>query len=172
MCRSQTAALHPGCIVKPTTPREVSIAVGIARLTNSKFAVRSGGHNASPGFANIDEGLLISMENLNEVSYNETAGNAVIGAGNRWGDVYRELDPYNVTVVGGRVPDVGVGGLILGGEFVLDSSFLIAILRCRLSANLPRLFFCVSNTTDQSQAVFRTCRIAGAWQQTTWRTMR
>ena len=29
--------------------------------------------------------------------------------------MYTALDPYNVTVVGGRVMDVGVGGLILGG---------------------------------------------------------
>ena len=28
--------------------------------------------------------------------------------------MYTTLDPYNVTVVGGRVMDVGVGGLTLG----------------------------------------------------------
>lgn len=38
-----------------------------------------------------------------------------MGSGLRWGEVYNQLDDFNVTVVGGRVLDVGVGGLILGG---------------------------------------------------------
>jgi hypothetical protein len=37
-----------------------------------------------------------------------------VGSGNRWKDVYTYLDQYAVTVVGGRVFDVGVGGLTLG----------------------------------------------------------
>ena len=40
---------------------------------------------------------------------------ASLGPGGRWGDVYATLDPYEVSVVGGRIPHVGVGGLILGG---------------------------------------------------------
>jgi hypothetical protein len=32
-----------------------------------------------------------------------------------WDDVYNRLIPYGVTVIGGRYPGVGVGGLILGG---------------------------------------------------------
>lgn len=114
--RSQAASLSPSCIISPSSPRQVQIAYGIARLSGTQFAVRSGGHNTSPGFANIDNGLLISLEQLNEVSYYKDANAVVVGVGNRWGRVYSELDQFNVTVVGGRVPDVGVGGLLLGGE--------------------------------------------------------
>jgi hypothetical protein len=39
-----------------------------------------------------------------------------VGPGNNWHDVYRQLDPKNVSVVGGREAGVGVGGLTLGGE--------------------------------------------------------
>ncbi|KAL8695588.1 MAG: hypothetical protein Q9224_003321 [Gallowayella concinna] len=48
------------------------------------------------------------------VQYDAANSVAKVGAGQRWGDVYKQLDAYNVTVVGGRVLDVGVGGLILG----------------------------------------------------------
>jgi hypothetical protein len=39
-----------------------------------------------------------------------------IGGGNVWGDVYKMLEKQDLAVVGGRVSDVGVGGLILGGK--------------------------------------------------------
>ena len=39
-----------------------------------------------------------------------------VGPGARWGKVYEYLDQYDVTAVGGRVAQIGVGGLILGGE--------------------------------------------------------
>jgi len=38
-----------------------------------------------------------------------------VGAGNIWGDVYDHLDPLGLTVIGGRVSNIGVGGLTLGG---------------------------------------------------------
>lgn len=38
-----------------------------------------------------------------------------MGAGASWLDVYKYLDPYGVTVAGGRNGAVGVGGLTLGG---------------------------------------------------------
>lgn len=38
-----------------------------------------------------------------------------LGPGLRWGDVYNALDSYGVSLIGGRIPQVGVGGLILGG---------------------------------------------------------
>jgi FAD/FMN-containing dehydrogenase len=39
-----------------------------------------------------------------------------VGPGNTWYDVYRQLDPKGVSVVGGREAGVGVGGLTLGGK--------------------------------------------------------
>ncbi|CAD6593166.1 MAG: hypothetical protein ASARMPRED_007094 [Alectoria sarmentosa] len=54
-------------------------------------------------------------DSFNGVSYDATKNVATVGAGQRWDNVYNQLDPHNVTVVGGRVLDVGVGGLVLGG---------------------------------------------------------
>ncbi|KAE8454491.1 hypothetical protein EG329_000114 [Mollisiaceae sp. DMI_Dod_QoI] len=38
-----------------------------------------------------------------------------IGPGNRWIDVYNALQPKGLAVIGGRVADIGVGGLAMGG---------------------------------------------------------
>ena len=70
----------------------------------------------SPLAANINNGVLIDMSLFNGVTYDTTKNVATVGAGQRWRNVYDHLDPYNVTVVGGRVLDVGVGGLTLGSE--------------------------------------------------------
>ncbi|KAL8727258.1 MAG: hypothetical protein Q9181_005779 [Wetmoreana brouardii] len=37
------------------------------------------------------------------ISYDAANNIAKVGAGQRWGDVYNQLDAHNVTVVGGRV---------------------------------------------------------------------
>ena len=38
-----------------------------------------------------------------------------MGPGNTWYDVYSKLDPIGLSVIGGRVAAIGVGGLTLGG---------------------------------------------------------
>jgi hypothetical protein len=43
-----------------------------------------------------------------------------LGARNRWFDVYPKLDPLGLTVLGGRVSIVGVGGFLLGGESLAE----------------------------------------------------
>ena len=40
---------------------------------------------------------------------------AELGPSLLWDELYDRLDPYGVIVIGGRIPGVGVGGLILGG---------------------------------------------------------
>jgi FAD/FMN-containing dehydrogenase len=68
-----------------------------------------------PGGSNIDNGVLIDLSRLSQIEYNAAGQVARVGSGARWGDVYKTLEPHNVTVVGGRLDDIGVGGLILGG---------------------------------------------------------
>jgi FAD/FMN-containing dehydrogenase len=50
------------------------------------------------------------------VTYDATTGTARVGGGNRWSAVLEALQPYNVTVVGGRIGHVGVGGYLVGGK--------------------------------------------------------
>lgn len=120
--RSETAWKKPTCIVQPVDIPELQRVVQILTKQNVEFAIRSGGHSPSAFAANINNGVLIDMSNFNKTNY-DAANNVVqLGAGMKWADVYRSLDRYNVTVVGGRVLDVGVGGLILGGNPTLPIS--------------------------------------------------
>ena len=82
---------------------------------NESFAVKSGGHNPNKYFASIADGPLISTSRLNEVVYDAASGTVRVGPGNKWEDVHEVLDPHSVTVVGGRIGNVGVGGYLLGG---------------------------------------------------------
>lgn len=48
----------------------------------------------------------------------------------KWDYLYEELDPLNLTVIGGRVAGVGVGGLVLGCELSLHISHCKAGSAC------------------------------------------
>ncbi|KAI3319739.1 putative FAD-binding oxidoreductase [Xylariaceae sp. AK1471] len=111
---SQTAWETPTCIFQPKTTEDLQAAVSLIVEGNVSFAIRSGGHSPSPLAANIAQGVLIDMSAFNGVDYHANDQVAVVGSGQRWENVYTKLDQYGVTVVGGRVLTVGVGGLTLG----------------------------------------------------------
>lgn len=95
---------------------DVSLALKTIKFFQMKFATRSGGHSPNPGWSSIaGSGILIDLQNLNQISVNNDKRLVAIGPGQRWGKVYEILDPYGLSVIGGRIPQVGVGGLILGG---------------------------------------------------------
>lgn len=79
----------------------------------STFAVRAGGHLEAVGAANTNDGVLVDLSRLRRLEY-QAEMHVILGPGLRWRDVYGYLDPFKVSAVGGRVLDVGVGGLPLG----------------------------------------------------------
>ena len=76
--------------------------------------MKSGGHSANRGFSSTC-GVQISLARFNTCHVNTEAMTVELGPGLLWDELYDRLDPYGVIVVGGRIPGVGVGGLILGG---------------------------------------------------------
>ncbi|KAF3169251.1 hypothetical protein EYR41_009075 [Orbilia oligospora] len=110
-----TARVAPRCVFTPHNTNDVKKAVKLFARRNCQFAVRSGGHSYNPGWAGIKRGVLISLGNMNHTSYNTQTGLATVEGGSRWTDVYGALLPYNVTVLGGRNSDLGVGGYLTGG---------------------------------------------------------
>jgi FAD/FMN-containing dehydrogenase len=96
----------------------VDLSYAITLLSNSStlFAMRGGGHMPIRGAANINStGVQISSSNLMTLELSEDKQTMSIGPGPRWGDVFEYMDGTNLTVVGGRLPPVGVPGLLLGG---------------------------------------------------------
>ncbi|KAF9869992.1 geranylgeranyl pyrophosphate synthase [Colletotrichum karsti] len=111
----QQQAVRPACVVHARGVEDVVVVVRTSRSTGCPFAVRGGGHSDIPGASNSDGGITVNMAGLSDVEVDASAGVARVGAGAKWGAVFKELDKTNKTVVGGRLTGVGVGGLLLGG---------------------------------------------------------
>ena len=120
---NQERALTPSCIVQAGSAQDVSEFVNIVSSVRRKsecdvqFAVRSGGHTPFSGSANIDKpGVTLDLRKLNKTTVSLDRKSVSIEPGSTWGDVYTYLDPQKLAVSGGRVAQVGVGGLTLGGK--------------------------------------------------------
>jgi len=100
---------------------------------NCSFAVRGGGHTSWAGgmslvlfrkesltndvlAANIEDGITIDLSSMKAVNVAADHSSVLIGAGARWEDVYKRLEPLGLAVAGGRAAPVGVSGLTLGGR--------------------------------------------------------
>lgn len=111
--------LKPTCIAAPSSALEMSAIVKQLHNFDGLFAVKSGGHMPNNGFASIQDGLLISTKNLDQVIYNPSDQTAIIGPGLSWEDAQKGLDGTGRALVGGRLGGVGVGGYMLGGKLQL-----------------------------------------------------
>lgn len=81
------------------------------------FTIKSGGHAPYPFWSSCEEGILFSLEKLNQITLGPSNELVKIGAGCRWRQIYESLASHNLTVTGGRYGDVGCGGLLTGCEF-------------------------------------------------------
>ena len=109
----------PACRVEPVTAKDVSASLLITKFFGCPFAVKSGGHAAFKGASNSDGGLTIDLTSLSIIQVSSDNTLTQVGAGNRWIDVYTHLESLQLSVIGGRVADIGVGGLILGGNVMV-----------------------------------------------------
>ncbi|KAF2127464.1 FAD-binding domain-containing protein, partial [Dothidotthia symphoricarpi CBS 119687] len=106
----------PACVFAPQNAQDLSFAVKAFVNSSTLFAMRGGGHMPISDAANINStGVQISSSNLQTLKLSDDKQTMSIGPGPRWGDVFEYMDGTNLTVVGGRLPPVGVPGLLLGG---------------------------------------------------------
>ncbi|TVY86192.1 Bifunctional solanapyrone synthase, partial [Lachnellula willkommii] len=112
----QASAVHPLCFITPQTATDVSDVVqSLTSTGDCIFAIRSGGHTWFPDASNAPSGVTIDLRGLNSIDVNAENSSASVGIGNTWDSVYTKLDSLGLSVAGGRVAGVGVGGLTLGG---------------------------------------------------------
>ncbi|KAJ5816164.1 CAZyme family AA7 [Penicillium robsamsonii] len=115
---SESCVAEPHCIIQPEEAQDISTSVKVINFFQVKFAVRSGGHSPNPGWSSVGgQGILLDLSRLNSVSLSTDGQIASVGPGLRWGEVTAALDAEKAVVIGGRLPSVGVGGLILGGGY-------------------------------------------------------
>jgi FAD/FMN-containing dehydrogenase len=105
----------PTCRVTPHSASEVATAFNIIKEGGCSYVVRSGGHMTVQNSNTLSDGIVFDFSSLNTIELSEDKSSVSVGPGARWADVYTYLETYGLAVVGGRVSDVGVGGLLLGG---------------------------------------------------------
>jgi FAD/FMN-containing dehydrogenase len=105
--------------VYPLDAVDVASILKILTANSCMFAVRAGGTSPWAGASTIPGGTIIDLERLRniEVAATNDLPAVVVGAGNRWADVYRTLDSFNLSVAGTRNGIPGVSGSVLGGEW-------------------------------------------------------
>ncbi|KAI0293620.1 FAD-binding domain-containing protein [Multifurca ochricompacta] len=104
------------CSVEPGTLADVGQILHLLASTHTPFAVKCGGHSVNLGFSSTP-GVHISLIRFNNIVVHEDSGTVDVGAGLTWTDVYTELIPKGINVVGGRLNGVGVSGVTLGGGY-------------------------------------------------------
>lgn len=68
-----------------------------------------------PGASNSPCGVTIDLQGLDSIDLGADKSTVSVGPGATWDAVYATLDPLGLSVAGGRIAGVGVGGLTLGG---------------------------------------------------------
>ncbi|KAE8363096.1 6-hydroxy-D-nicotine oxidase [Aspergillus caelatus] len=95
--------------------QELSEALAIVKKTGTKFAIRTTGHNPNAGFSSADESAIVLDIRQLQSKELTSEGVARFGSGNTWGEVYAWLEEQNLSAIGGRGQQVGLGGFLLGG---------------------------------------------------------
>jgi FAD/FMN-containing dehydrogenase len=105
---------HPAAIAYCHDEADVSAAVRFANERGLRIAVRSGGHNGG-GLGSVDDGLVIDLSEMNDVTVDATARLARVGGGALLSKLVDVTHQFGLTVPVGIIGTTGVGGLTLGG---------------------------------------------------------
>jgi FAD/FMN-containing dehydrogenase len=105
---------RPAIIARPRTAAQVAAAIGFARAEGLDITVRGGGHSYA-GHAVCDDGLMIELSGMNQVTVDPNAQRARCGGGATWADLDAATQAHGLAVTGGFISHTGVAGLTLGG---------------------------------------------------------
>jgi FAD/FMN-containing dehydrogenase len=105
---------RPAAIARCAGADDVVAAVRVAREHRPLVSVRGGGHQVA-GSAVCDDGFVIDLSAMRDVSVDPDARIARVAGGAKWADVDRATQAFGLATPGGEVSATGVAGLTLGG---------------------------------------------------------
>jgi FAD/FMN-containing dehydrogenase len=105
---------QPAAVAYCVDEDDVAAAVRFARERDLRIAVRCGGHNGA-GLGSVDDGLVIDLSQLNEVTPDPAARMVQVQGGAKLGEVDNATHEHGFAVPAGIIATTGVGGLTLGG---------------------------------------------------------
>ena len=107
-------ARSPGLIALCADVADVQRAIRAASQHGTLTAIRCGGHSLA-GFSTCDNGLVIDLSRMREVSVDADAQNAKIAGGCLLGSIDTATQRVGLAFPSGVVSHTGASGLILGG---------------------------------------------------------
>jgi FAD/FMN-containing dehydrogenase len=114
---------RPALITRCGGVADVLAALAFARDNDLEVAVRGGGHGV-PGYACVDDAIVIDLRDMNGVWVDPAARTARAQGGTTWGKFDRETQAFGLATTGGRITTTGLGGLTLGsGSGWLERKF-------------------------------------------------
>jgi FAD/FMN-containing dehydrogenase len=113
--------VQPLAVVRCAGLEDVVRTIDFARTQEVPVAIRSGGHSQA-GHGTCDGGIVVDLGSFRSVGVDDTGRVARVAAGARVSDVMDATQRYGLLTPMGGCPDVGVGGLTLGG----GENFLMA----------------------------------------------
>ena len=105
---------HPAMIAQCADSDDVQRSVEFARKQNLLAAIRSGGHSFA-GYSTCDGGLVIDLSQMKQIKIDPAKHIARAQPGILIADFDNAAAPSGLAASLGACPDVGVGGLTLGG---------------------------------------------------------
>ena len=106
----------PGLIAICTSAADVALAVAFARTNNAVVSIRGGGHNIA-GNAVCDDGVMIDLSQMKNVTVDPARRRAKVGPGCTLADFDKVAQAHGLATPLGINSTTGVAGLTLGGGF-------------------------------------------------------
>jgi FAD/FMN-containing dehydrogenase len=114
LCFNLLIDRRPAVIARCVDADDVAAALAFGQENGLEIAARGGGHNPA-GHCAVDDGLVIDLTRMRNVSVDSEARIAVSQGGATWLDFDTATQQHGLVTPGGVVGSTGVTGLTLGG---------------------------------------------------------
>jgi FAD/FMN-containing dehydrogenase len=105
---------RPALVVRAATVDDVARTVRFCASEGLPMAVRGGSHSIA-GFSTCDDGVVIDLGAMTDVTVDRDAGRARAGGGTTWATFDAATQTEGLATTGGLVSSTGLGGFALGG---------------------------------------------------------